>query len=226
MQFPELAKEAGITIIHLWSTFAELRMRIALDVPNAVWQGTATSTRDLLLLEAPFRKLHLVGEQNAAGHHVDELELGLDRPQAFFGFFAVRHGLDDLHAEQVIGISFKAFVAIGGNLVLPFSLGDGPTNIVRVQTTIRGNMVQADEATVDNPRWFLVVPGQWAQNSSVSRRVNGPVDRLGLILGDPDIVLILVRVQRHLLLLTSARVHVDMRMQVATLRVVVAEAQA
>ena len=63
LQFPELAEKPGVTVVDFLDlTIHHQRMDIALDVPDAVGQGTLPSAGNLLLLKAPVGKLDFVRE--------------------------------------------------------------------------------------------------------------------------------------------------------------------
>lgn len=85
LQLPELSKEARAAVVDLFDVVTELRVLVVLDVPETVGERAAAGTSHLLLLRGPVRELHLVGEENAASHDVDETELGLDGSQTLLG---------------------------------------------------------------------------------------------------------------------------------------------
>lgn len=155
---------------------------------------------------------------------MNELELGLDGAKTLLGLFAIRHGLDNFDAEEVVGITLKALVSVSADLILPVSFSDWRAVVVRVHATVGDDMVQTEDGSVNNPFRVELVPGHRAGNGSVAGRVAGPVDRLSLVFQKEYVVLILVGVKGDLLLLATSRVHVLVRVQVATLSVVVAEA--
>jgi len=193
LQFPELAKEARVAVVDLFSRLAQFRVDVGFNIPDAVGEGTALSAGDFLLLETPVRKFDLVGEESAASHNVDELELGLDSAESLFGVFTVRHLLNNLNTEEIVGVSFKACISVCRYFILPLGFADWWTDVVRVHATVRVDVVEADDAAVNNPFWVVVVPCERTGDAGVSRRINSPVDWLSLVLSDEDVVLILVR---------------------------------
>ena len=223
LQLPELAKEARVAVVDLLGVFLELRVLVALDVPDTVGKSAALGASDFLLFETPVRQLDLVREQHTASHEVDELELGLDSAKTFLGLLAVRHGLDNLDAEEIVGITLEALVSVSAHLVLPVGFSDRRAVVVRVNTAVSNDMVQAEDRSVNNPFRVELVPGHRSGNRSVAGRVNSPVDRLSLVFQQEHVVLVLVGIEGDLLLLATSGVHVLMRVQVATLSVVVAE---
>jgi hypothetical protein len=223
LEFPEFAEEARVAVVDLLSVFLELRVLVALDVPDAVGESATLGASDFLLFETPVRQLDLVGKQHTASHQVDELELGLDSAKTLLGLLAIRHGLHNFDAEEIVGIALEALVSVSAHLVLPVGLSDRRAVIVRVNTTVSNDMVQAEDRSVNNPFRIELVPGHGSRNGSVAGRVTGPVNRLSLVLQEEHVVLVLVGVEGDLLLLATSRVHVLMRVQVATLSVVVAE---
>jgi len=132
LEFPELAKEARATVIDLLDVFTELRMVVLLDVPDAVRQGAAFCAGDFLLLETPVWQFDFVRKQDTARHDMDEFELCLNGSESLLGRLTVRHGLDDLHSEHIVSITFEALVTISGNLLLPVCFGDWGPLVVRV----------------------------------------------------------------------------------------------
>lgn len=90
VQFPELAEEAGVTVVDSLGILAELGVLVLLDIPNTVGEGSAFCAGDFLLLITPVWELDLVGEEEAAGHSVDEFELGLDSAEPLLCFGAIR----------------------------------------------------------------------------------------------------------------------------------------
>lgn len=226
LELPELAEETWVAVVDLFRILVKLRMDVALDVPDTVWQSATLGASDLLLFETPVGQFDLVREEHTASHDVNELELCLNSSQALLGVLAVRHGLDDLYAEQVVGVTLEALVSICGDLILPVSLSEWRTHIVRVQTTISGNVVETDERTVRDPFRVEAIPSVRSGDGGVSGRIHSPIDRLRLVLNEEDIVLIFVRVESDLLLLATSRVHVRVGVQVATLGVVVTETDA
>jgi hypothetical protein len=134
-------------------------VHVAFDIPDAVGQSALPSASDLLLLESPVWKFDLVGEQRTASHDMDKSELGLDSSETLLCLSAVRLALDDLNTEQVICIAFEAFISICGYLVLPVSLGDGCADIVGVETTVSGDVVESDNTAILNVIRAYFVPG-------------------------------------------------------------------
>ena len=199
-------------------------MDVSFDVPDTVWQSTSTRTCNLLLLEAPLRKLDLVREQYAASHHVDEPELGLDGSETLLCLLSVGLLLDNLNTEQVVRVSLKSLITVGRDFVLPVSLCDRGTDIVRVKTAISGDVVEPDYTTILNVDRTIVIPSFRASQvrASVVLGHNGE----SLVLHDPDVVLVLVGVESNLLLLAAGGVHVAVRVEVSTLCVPVTEGNA
>ena len=226
LQFPEFAEEAGVAVIHFLRVFFQLGMVVTFDVPDAVWEGAALRARDFLLLEAPVGEFDFVAEEDAAGHYVDEFEFRLDRAEAGLRGAAIGHGFHYLDAEEVVGVAFEALVAVGGDFVLPVGFGDGGTHVVGVQAAVCRDVVEADEGAVEDVVGGDGVPGEGAGEGGVAGGVSAPVDGLGLVLDEPDVVLVFVRVEGDLLLVASRGVHVGVGVQVAALRVVVAEGNA
>lgn len=177
LQLPELAKEARIAVVDLFSVFLELRVIVGLNVPDAVWEGASFSASDFLLLETPFRKFDLVGEEDAASHDVDKLELGLNGAQPLLCNSTVRQVLDNLNLEKIVGVSIETFVAVSGNLILPVSLGDGWAVVVRVNAAVGCDMVELEDGAVVDEGWIEVVPGERALDLG-----SGSVQRLSLVL--------------------------------------------
>lgn len=62
LELPELAKEARVAVVDLFSVFLELGVLVALNVPDAVGESAALGAGDFLLFETPVRQLDLVGE--------------------------------------------------------------------------------------------------------------------------------------------------------------------
>ena len=181
---------------------------------------------NFLLLETPVGKLDLVREENTASHDMHKLEFGLNSTQALLGFLAIGERLYDFDTEQVVCVALKAGVTVRGDLILPVGLGDRSANIVRVHAAISGDVVKTDQTAILDERCLLVIPSQRTGEGGVSGRVDGPVDWLGGILHEKHVVLILVGVKSDLLLVAAGGVHVRVRMEIATLGVVVANADA
>lgn len=226
LQLPELAKKTRIAVVDLFGSLSKLRVDVGLDIPDTVGESAALGAGDFLLLETPVGKFDLVGEEGAAGHDVNQLELGLDRSKALLGILAVRHLLNNLHTEEIVGVSFKSGISICRDLILPLGLTNWWTDIMRVHAAVGVDMIQTDDAAVNNPFWVVVVPCERACNAGVSRRIDSPVDWLSLVLSDEDVVLVLVGIEGDLLLLASCRVHVCMRVEVSSLGVVMAQTDA
>lgn len=132
VQFPELAKETGITVVDPLGILAELRVLVLLNVPDTVGEGSALRAGDFLLLVAPVWELDLVGEELAAGHSVDQLELSLDSAESLLCFDAIRKMLDDLDAEDIVRITLEILISIPRNFVLPIGLSNRRPDIMRV----------------------------------------------------------------------------------------------
>ena len=221
LELPELAEETGLFVVDLFRIGTELRMLVVLDIPNAVGQSTTLGACDFLLLRSPIRKLDLVRKEHAAGHDMDKSELGLDCSKPLLGKSTRRLLLDNFDAEQIIGIASKAFIAVGGNLILPLSLRNRWSDIVRVEASVGLQMVHSDHVTVlDVRHLWKVIPSSCAVDCLALA-----VQRLGLVLHEPNIVLILVGIQSDLLLLTASGVHEGMRMQISALSVDMADGQ-
>lgn len=223
LQLPELAKEAWVAVIDLLGVFTKFRVNVGFNIPDAVGEGTAFGTGDFLLLETPVWKLDLVREESASGHDVDQSELGLNSAKALFGLLTVRHLLDNLNTEKIVGVSLETCVTICGDLILPVGFGDWWTDIMRVNAAVGVDVVKTNDTAINDPLRVVVVPRKRSGDARVSGGIGGPVDRLSLVLGDENVVLILVRVQSDLLLLTTCRVHVCVRVKVSSLSVVVAQ---
>lgn len=221
LELPELAEETRVAVVDTLSTFIHLRMNIALNVPNTVGKSTSTGTCDLLLLKTPLGKFSLVREKDAACHDVNEPELRLNSSKTLLRLGPIRLCLHDLYAEQVISIALESSVTIGGDFVLPVSLSDRGTNVVGVKTAISSDVVEPDDATILNVVRTNIIPSLWAGQirASVVLRHNWQ----SLVLHDPNVVLILMRVQGDLLLLATSRVHMAVRMEVTALCVPVTE---
>lgn len=217
LELPELAEESRVAVVDTLGCLIHLGVDVAFNVPDAVWQSTSTRTCNLLLLKAPLWELDLVREKHAAGHDVNEPELGLNSPEALLRHLPVRLLLNNLNAEQIVCVSLESSITVGGNLVLPVGLSDGRTDIVRMETAIRCDVVQPDDTTILNIDGAKVIPSLGA--SEVRASVILRHDRQGLVLHDPDVVLVLVRVEGDLLLLATGGVHVAVGMEITTLRV-------
>lgn len=212
VEFPELAKEARLTVVDLLNAVHKLRVLVVLDIPQAVGKGAATSTGDLLLLGSPVRELDLVGEEDTASHDVDKAELGLNDADTLLGDGTVRSLLDNLNAEVVVGITLKTLIAISRDLVLPVSLGDRGSDIVGVEAAVGGAMEEAEDAAMlDVLGLRKGVPGRGTVDG-LAINAKG----LSLVLEQPDVVVVLVRVESDLLLLAARGVHEGVGVEVAT----------
>jgi hypothetical protein len=224
LQLPELAEESRIAVVDPLSSLIHLGVNIALNVPDAIGKSAAFCASDFLLLEAPLGKLYLMREKSATSHDVNKPELRLDGSEALLRLSTLRVTLDNLDAEEVICITLEALVTVGRNLLLPVGLGDGSANIVRVQTTVSGDVVEPDDTAILDIVGAKIIPSLGA--GQVRACVVLRHDRQSLILHDPDVVLILVGVQSDLLLLATGGVHVAVRVKVTALCVPVAERNA
>lgn len=224
LELPEFAEEPRVTVVDALSGLIHLGVNIALNVPDTVRKSTSLCTCDFLLLETPLRKLYLVREKSAASHDMHEPELRLDSSETFLSLSTVRVTLDDFDAEQIVGIALEALVTIGRYLLLPVGLSDRSADIVRVQTAVSTDMVESDNATILDVVGAEIVPSLGAGQIRASVVLRH--DWQSLILHDPNVVFILVGVQSDLLLLATGRVHVAVRVEVATLCVPVAERDA
>ncbi len=91
---------------------------------------------------------------------------------------------------------------------------------MRMKATTGSQMEELDGVSViDKGWWAESVPSEGAID-----RLSIDVEGLGHVLHEPDIVLILVGIESDLLLLAAGRIHQVMRMQVASLGVVVSDA--
>jgi hypothetical protein len=203
LELPELAEKPRVGVVDLLGIIAKGGMLIRLDVPKAVGKGTALGTCDFLLFRSPFRELDLVREQNTTSHDVNKLELGINSAEAFLSYTTLGLLLDDLDTEEVVGITVEALVAVSGDFILPLSLRDRGTDIMRVKSAMGGKMVETKDGTVLNV-WKLgeVAPGIGSVDGFAM-----DVKGLGLILKKPDVVVIFVGIKGDLLLLGSGRVH-------------------
>lgn len=215
LKLPELAKEAGVAIVDLFSVGSELGVVVRLDIPKTVGKGTALGAGNFLLFRGPIRKFNLMGEKNTARHDVHQLELGVNGTKTFLSNAALRLLLDNLDTEKVIGVSVKALITISGNLVLPVSLSNGGTNIMRMETTVGWQMIETENHAVLNIRKF----GEVVPRASSVDRLTIDTQRLGLVFEEPDVVVILVGIEGNLLLLGAGRIHQGVRMQIASLGV-------
>lgn len=160
-----------------------------------------------------------MGEQSTTSHDVDQSELGLDGSEAFLGQGSLGLLLDNLNAEQIIGIAFKALVAVCRDLVLPVGFGDRGSHVVRVKAAEGRLVVETEDRAINNVvHLWQSVPCQ----SSVERLAIN-TQGLSLVLQDPNVVVVLVGIQSDLLLQATGRVHEGVRVEVATLSVDMAD---
>lgn len=218
LKLPELAEETRVAVVDLFGVLLELRMFVLLNIPEAVGDGAAFCASNLLLLETPVGELDLVREQSAASHEMDQSELCLDGANAFLGDSAFRHVLDNLDLEKVVGITLETLVSVCRDLVLPIGIGHGRAHIVGVDAAVGGDVIQADDGAIDQEAWVNVVPCRRSFDLFAIY-----AEWLSLVLDDPNVVFVLVRVESDLLLVAAGRVHVAVRVQVAALSVVVAQ---
>jgi hypothetical protein len=194
-------------------------VRVALDIPQTVGKSSASGASNLLLFRGPIRELDFVGEQNTASHDVNKTELGLDSTKTLLCNRSICLLLHNLNTEEIVGISLKSFVTVGRNLILPVGLSDRWANVMRVKAAMSGTMVKTKDGTVgDVLRLRKGVPGLGAIDGLA---INSK--RLSLVLKEPHVVVVLVRVQGDLLLLATGRVHERMRVEVTTLSVDMAD---
>lgn len=217
VKLPEFGEEVRNFVVHFLDVIRESRLAVLFNVPDAVGQGTALGTGNLLLVEAPFWQFHFMGEQNTTGHNVHKLELRLDRPQPLLRLGSVRHGRDNFHAEEVIGVSLESFVAIGGDFLLPIGFSNRRTDIMRVKASVSSHVVELDGVAVHDVLCSDVIPGPWSGDLAIWSK------RLSLVLENEDVVVVLVGVKCDLLLLASAWVHVAVRVEVTSLCIVVSD---
>lgn len=222
VQLPELAEETRVSVIDLFGILSELRVLVVLDIPQAVGHATLAGACNFLLLRRPIGKLDLVGEESATSHDVNEAKLGLNGANTLLGNGALGLLLDNLNTEEIVGITIESLITIGGNLVLPLSLADRGTNIVRVKTAVGRLVVQSDGSAVLEVRKLTeVVPGLGSVDGE-----SVDIEGLSLVLDQPNVVLVLVGVESDLLLLTSSGVHQGVRVKIASLSVDVADRNA
>lgn len=208
VKLEELAQETRVTVVDLFGGIAELRMLVVLNVPQAVGHTAATSTSDLLLLRGPLRELDFVREQHTARHDVNKAEFSLNRSQSFLGDTTERLLLYNFNAEQIIGIAFKALISVSGDLLLPIDVRDRGSHIVRVKTAMGRLVEQTDQVSIaDESRTISeVIPCR----SAIDRRAVD-AEGLRLVLQEPHVIHILVRIQCNLLLLASSGIHERVR---------------
>lgn len=144
LKLKEFAEEARTTVVDLFDIVAELRVSIGLDVPQAVVHSAATSAGHLLLFRCPIGKFDLVREQSTAGHDMDKAELCLNSSDTGLGDGAQRPLLNDLDAEVIVGIASKTLITIGRDLVLPVSLSDRGSDVMRMEAAV-GRAVEESE---------------------------------------------------------------------------------
>ena len=194
-------------------------MLILFNVPNAVRKSPLLGACNFLLFRGPRRKLDLVGEQNTASHYVNELELGLDSSDTVLGFLTIGHLFDDLNTEVIIGIAFKALISVRRNLILPVSLGNGRSDIVRMKTAVGGHVVKLDGISVLDEAWRV----DGVPSVRAIHRLTVDTKRLGHVLKEPQVVLIFVRVEGNLLLQAAGGVHKVVRVQIASLGIMMSD---
>jgi len=220
LELPELSEETGVRVVHSLGTLAKRRVLILLNVPNTVGESTAFSASDFLLLRSPVRKLDLVREQNASGHNVNKSELGVNGADTLSRDTTFGLLLDDLDAEEVVGISVKAFVSVRRYLVLPVDFRDRRADVMGVKATEGVEVEQTEDGAVLN----IGELGKVVPRISSIDRFTVDVERLGLVLEQPDVVVVLVGIQCDLLLLGSCRVHQGVRVQITTLGIDMSDA--
>ena len=81
-------------------------------IPHTVGQRSTPSACNLLLLEAPIRKLDFMGEESTASHLMNELKLGLNGPDSLLCQWSIREVLNDLDAENIVCIPCKVLMTI------------------------------------------------------------------------------------------------------------------
>lgn len=218
LEFPELTEEARVAVVDLFGVGLQLRVLVALNIPHAVGKSCSLGAGDFLLFETPVWELDLVGEENTASHDVDKLELGLNGTDALLCCFTIGQRLDNLDLEKVVGVTFESFVTISRNLVLPVGVSYGRAVVVGVNAAGGSDMVETNDGSIFHVARVNSVPGHGSLDVFAV-----DVERLGLVLKEPDVVLILVGVQGDLLLLATGGVHVAVRVEVTTLSVVMTE---
>jgi hypothetical protein len=149
LKLPEFAKETRSPIVDFLGIFANHWVLVGLDIPDAVWKCTSFGAGHFLLFETPFGKLDLVREKNAACHRVYKLELGLNGPQIILAF-AVRQRFYNLDAEKIVRVAFETFIAVCGDFLLPIDLANWRSLIMRVESSVRRDMVQAEGISILN----------------------------------------------------------------------------
>jgi hypothetical protein len=152
---------------------------------------------------------------------MDKPEFGLDSSDALLSYRSIGLALDNFDTEKIIRITLEAFVTVGGNFVLPVSLGHRCADIVGVEASVGGDVVEANDTTIFDVGRTNVVPSFRA--GEVWASVVIWHDWQSLVLQDPDVVLVLVGIEGNLLLLATSRVHVAVRVEVSTLSIPVAQ---
>lgn len=89
---------------------------------------------------------------------------------------------------------------------------------MRVNAAVGNDVVKFDDGAVVHESRVNIVPSERALDF-----VSTGIQWLGLVLQEPDVVLILVWVESDLLLLAPSRVHVAVRVEVSALSVVVTQ---
>lgn len=199
-------------------------MGVGLDVPERVGHGGILVARNLLLSKTPIWQSDLVGEEIASGQSVSQAEVSAQRTNSSRRETVGLVTLYNLDMEVVVGITAKALKAICSHFILVVAFGDGRTVCVVTVKTLVGSGV--DETNLDAV--CEVADGVLVEACDLvlrSQRVTLVVQLGGGIFGswsfdnDPDIVVVQVRVEGDLLLLTSSRVGGLVGVQVATLSV-------
>src|SRR5687768_8599004 len=134
---------------------------------------------------------------------MDKAKLAFDGSETLLGDSTSSLLLDNLNSKQIVGVTFKSLITIGRNFVLPVSLSDRGTDIMRMQAAVGRAVIKTKNSTIlDVDRLGKSVPGLGTVDGLA-------VDSKGLslVLKKPDVVVILVRIQCNLLLLTASRVH-------------------
>jgi hypothetical protein len=148
LQLPELAKETRISVIDLLGILSKLWVLVLFNIPDTVRKGSALGASNFLLLRRPIWKLDFVREEHTASHDVNKLELCLNCTNAFLGFFAIRHTLNNFNTEEIVSIPLKSLVTIRRNFILPFGFGDRWSDIVRMESSVSWGMVQLDSIAI------------------------------------------------------------------------------
>lgn len=157
LQLPEFPKKSGAHVVDFLGIGRKRGVVVRFDVPQAVGLGTLFGAGDFLLLGCPVWQFDFVGEERTTCHDVDETELGLNSPEPTLGNWTIGILLDDLDSEEVISIPFKPLVSVSRNLVLPILLRDRGADIVGMQSTVRGKMIETNEGTIcDEVRGYIL----------------------------------------------------------------------